>query len=277
MPDVSAAGNYSRNLSFAQGFKGIGSTVSTYLVSAVTALVIFQGMGWRGMFPVFFVLMALTFVMVAFIKVNETKADVPPSIASSLGLLKVPAFFLAVLGIFLYVGAEASMGRFLLPTLKSVGVNEGTASKFGPAMFFLLLTIGRLVGGAVLMVLSPRVFFRLSALLGVLGAAALMSGNPMLSLAGVVAAGLGFANIWPLLFSITVEEKPERASELSGLMCMAISGGAIVPLLMGQWSTRATKRRPSVVPAAFFAYLLVLRCEEAGRSRRPERPTAQPA
>src|ERR1035438_5397898 len=78
MRDVSDAGNYSRNLSFAQGFKGIGSTVSTYLVSAVTALVIFQGMGWRGMFPVFFVLMALTFVMVAFLKVDETKADKPP-------------------------------------------------------------------------------------------------------------------------------------------------------------------------------------------------------
>ena len=37
-----------------------------------------------------------------------------------------------------------------------------------------------------------------------------------------------------MLFSITVEERPERAGELSGLMCMAISGGAIVPLVMGQ-------------------------------------------
>ena len=258
MRDVSAAGNYSRNLSFAQGFKGIGSTVSTYLVSAVTALVVFQGMGWRGMFPVFFVLMALTFVMVAFLKVDETKADEPPSIASSLGLLKVPAFFLAVLGIFLYVGAEASMGRFLLPTLKAVGVDEATAGRFGPAMFFLLLTVGRLVGGAVLMVLSARVFFRLSALLGLLGGAALMSGIPTLSIGGVVAAGLGFANIWPLLFSITVEEKPQRASELSGLMCMAISGGAIVPLVMGHLVDSGYKAQAFVVPAACFAYLLLL-------------------
>ena len=84
------------------------------------------------------------------------------------------------------------MGRFLLPTLKAIGVDEATASKFGPAMFFLLLTIGRLVGGAVLMVLSPRTFFRLSALLGVLGAAALMSGNQTLSIVGVFAAGSRF-------------------------------------------------------------------------------------
>ena len=76
------------------------------------------------------------------------------------------------------------------------------------------------------MVFSPRVFFRLSALLGVLGAAAIIAGSQLLAIAGVIVAGLGFANIWPLLFSITVEERPGRANELSGLMCMAISGGA---------------------------------------------------
>ena len=125
-------------------------------------------------------------------------------------------------------------------------------------MFFLLLTIGRILGGFVLTVLSPRAFFRLSALLGVLGAGALMTGMEALAIAGVAAAGLGFANIWPLLFSITVEEKPERANELSGLMCMAISGGAIVPLIMGKLLDSGLKGYAFVVPAACFAYLLVL-------------------
>jgi hypothetical protein len=106
------------------------------------------------------------------------QAEVPPSIGSSLGLLKQPVFFLAVLGIFLYVGAEASMGRFLFPGLKEMGVSEETASKFGPAMFFLLLTIGRLLGGVLLTVMSARTCFRLSALLGLVGAGAIMTGSP---------------------------------------------------------------------------------------------------
>ena len=144
MRDVSAEGRYSRNLAFAQGIKGIGSTASTYLVTALTAIVLFKGMGWRGTFPLFFVLMAVAFLGVALLKVEETKSDAPPSIGSSLGLLGEPVFFLAVLGIFLYVGAEASMGRFLFPTLKGIGMDEATAGKFGPALFFLLLTIGRL-------------------------------------------------------------------------------------------------------------------------------------
>lgn len=258
MRDVSAQGRYSRNLAFAQGIKGIGSTASTYLVTAVAALALFKGMGWRGTFPLFFVLMSVAFLGVALVKVQETKSDEPPSIGSSLGLLGEPVFFLAVLGIFLYVGAEASMGRFLFPTLKTIGMDEAQASKFGPALFFLLLTIGRLLGSAVLTIMSPRTCFRLSALLGLLGASAIMTGSQALAVAGVFAAGLGFANIWPMLFSITVEEKPERANELSGLMCMAISGGAIVPLIMSQLVDSGFKTFAFVVPAACFAYLLLL-------------------
>jgi MFS transporter, FHS family, L-fucose permease len=259
MRDVSAEGRYGRNLSFAQGVKGIGSTTSTYLVSAAASIALLSSLGWRGAFPIFLILMVVTFVAVALLKVNETIADTPPSIASSLGLLATPTFFLAVLGIFLYVGAEASMANFLLPALKKAGLSEAKANTFGPTMFFLLLTIGRILGGIVLMVLSARTFFRLSALLGLLGAAAMMVGTENFAIAGAIAAGLGFANIWPLLFSITVEEKPERASELSGLMCMAISGGAIVPLIMGGLIDAGISQAMAfVVPTACFAYLLAI-------------------
>ena len=111
--------------------------------------------------------------------------------------------------------------------------------------------------------MTPRTCFRLSALLGLLGAGAIMTGSQTLAVAGVFAAGLGFANIWPMLFSITVEEKPERANELSGLMCMAISGGAIVPLLMSKLVDKTADKglNPAmafVVPAACFVYLFLL-------------------
>jgi FHS family L-fucose permease-like MFS transporter len=258
MRDLSTEGRYSRNLAFAQGIKGIGSTAATYLLGAIATIAVFASMEWRAGFPFFCGLMVLAFVSVAFLKVKETKADEPPSIGSSIGLLKEPVFLMAVIGIFLYVGAEASLGRFLKPTLMDFGMDKDAANKFGPTMFFLLLTIGRLAGGVVLTVMTPRNCFRLSALLGVLGTAALMSGSKPLSLAGIVAAGLGFANIWPMLFSITVEERPDRANELSGLMCMAISGGAIVPLVMGQMIDSGLQAWAFVVPSSCFVYLLLL-------------------
>jgi len=271
MRDVSPAGAYSRNLSFAQGIKGLGSSGSSWLVSTITGVAMFAAlkeMGWRGCFPIFFLLMAVAFVSVALLKIEETRPEVPPSIGSSLSLLSEPTFALAVLGIFLYVGAEVCMGRFLLPGLKGMGMSEQSARTFGAPMFFLLLTIGRIVGGAVLTVIGPRPFFRLSALLGVIGAGILMTGRPELAVAGVVLAGLGFANIWPLLFSITVEERPDRANELSGLMCMAISGGALVPLVMGRLVDGGMQAMAFVVPAVCFLYLLVLSFTGGTRAAR---------
>jgi len=267
MRDVSPEGAFSRNLSLAQGIKGIGSTISTYLISAIATIAIFKGMEWRGVFPLFLVLMILAFIAVAMIKVKETRLDKPPSLGSCLGLLKEPLFLFAVIGIFLYVGAESCMGRFLMPTLQHFDMDAQTANKFGPALFFLLLTIGRLLGGALLAVISPRTCFRLSALLGVLGGGALMTGLQSLAIPGVVAAGLGFANIWPVLFSITIEDKPECSNELSGLMCMAISGGALLPLLMGWLMDMEWGKMAFVVPFACFVYLLLLSLRGSRKSQ----------
>lgn len=54
-----------------------------------------------------------------------------------------------------------------------------------------------------------------------------------MAVVGFFIVGLGFANIFPLVFSITVDAMPENANALSGLMVMAIVGGAFLPPLMG--------------------------------------------
>ncbi|QDU56011.1 MFS transporter [Aeoliella mucimassa] len=257
MRDVSAPGNYSRNLALAQGFKGIGSSASTYLPAVVGAIGLLAQLGWRGAFPIYFGLMAIAFVLVAIMRIDETKADEPPGIIESLALLRLPVFALAVVGIFLYVGAEVCMGTFLEPVLMDVGLTQDNAKLLGPTLFFGVLTVGRLVAGSIN--INPHLFFRLSALLGLIGIGLVIAGSKPLIITGVVLGGLGFANIWPMLFSITVEEKPERASELSGLMCMAISGGALVPLLMGQLiDSKVATTLAFAVPAVCFLYLLIL-------------------
>jgi len=256
MMDVSAEGNYSRNLAMAQGIKGLGSSGSSYLVGLVLILPFFAAMGWRGVFPVFFIFMTLAFIFVATLKVDESKAEVPPSLGDSLSLMKEPIFALAVLGIFLYVGAEVCMARFLKPTLETFGFASDKAALIGPTLFFGTVTFGRLIAGSIK--LNARTFFRISSGLGLLGLVFMMSGIQALAIAGVVLGGLGFANIWPMLFSITIEEKPERSSELSGLMCMAISGGAIVPLVMGKLIDSGASAFAYVVPGICFAYLLIL-------------------
>jgi fucose permease len=265
MRDVSGEGRFASNLSLAQFVKGAGSVVSTALVARLAV----GELGWRRIFPVFLALTVVTLASVLLLKVQETRAEVPPSVGSSLSLLGVPAFGLAVLGIFLYVGAEVGMNTWLGPRLESLGFTEeslrfagvdwGRASTaLGSTLFFVGLTVGRLFGSAVLRAIEAKAFFRLSAALGLAGILCVLSGVPALAVAGVLLAGLGFGNIWPVLFSITVEARPERGAELSGLMCMAIFGGAVLPPLMGRIADAAGLGLAFLVPLASFAYLLAL-------------------
>ena len=261
MRDISAPGDYSRNLALAQGIKGIGVTGFSYLVTSLGSFALFAAMSWRAAFPIFFALTLLGLVSMSSLRVDEVTHGEPPSLAGSLSLLREPIFALSVLGIFLYVGAEVGTGTFLRPMMLARGFTEKDAAFFGPSVFFGSLTLGRLVGGCLR--IPPHRFLRISVALGLAGFLMILTKVRMLTVPGVVLGGLGCANIWPMLFSITVEKRPERASELSGLMCMSISGSALIPLLMGRLGGITF---PALsIPVICFTYLMVFSMKEPRR------------
>jgi FHS family L-fucose permease-like MFS transporter len=264
MRDVSEEGRFARNLSFAQFVKGMGSVGSTALVGWLAV----GEYGWRKVFPVFLALSVVALLSVLALRVKETRAEVPPGIGDSLALLSEPAFGLAVLGIFLYVGAEVGMNTWLAPRLEALGLDDARSKFLGPTLFFGALTVGRLLGSGVLSFVSARAFFRASAALGTAGVLCVLSGVPALAIVGVALAGLGFANIWPVLFSLTVEARPERGAELSGLMCMAIVGGAVLPPLMGRLNDSLGWTAAFLLPLSSFVYLVALSLR--GESARPK-------
>jgi fucose permease len=79
--------------------------------------------------------------------------------------------------------------------------------------------------------------------------------NEFLAFTGVVLVGLGFANIFPLVFSITIDRMPEHSNELSGLMVTAIVGGAIVPIIMGKVADLTNVLTGFVVPFVCLLYI----------------------
>jgi fucose permease len=257
MREVSAPGRYARNLTFAQFLKSLGSIAGPYLTTLIVAL----GLPWFRIFPIFAAVTFVTLISALFLPpARSAAADRPASISASFALLKEPAVALAVLGIFLYVGAEVGLNSWLATYLsRSFGLDLGSsATRLGPGLFFIALSAGRLLGSIVLNYVDARRFFRLSAVLGLVGLALLLSGQRVAALAGIVLCGLGFANIWPLVFALTIERRPERSGALSGLMCMAIFGGAVLPALMGLTADRAGIRLAFLVPLACFAYLTAL-------------------
>jgi len=265
MRDVSAPGRYARNLTFAQFIKSLGSISGPYLTAQVIAL----GFAWYHIFPVFAAVTLLTLLSVLGVPAAEGRGGdgTPASVRSSFALLAEPPVALAVLGIFLYVGAEVGLNSWLASLLAGrFGMDLGSsATRLGPGLFFVALAAGRLLGSLVLGFIGARRFFLVTTLLGLAGLGLLFGGARGLALAGIVCCGLGFANVWPLLFSLTVESRPERSGALSGLMCMAIFGGAVMPALMGLVADRGGLRLAFLVPVAAFVYLVLL----ALGSRRP--------
>jgi FHS family L-fucose permease-like MFS transporter len=274
MRDVSAPGRYARNLTFAQFIKSLGSISGPYLTAQLIAL----GFAWYHVFPVFAAVTLLTLLLVAALPVTETRGDeVPASVGSSFALLAEPPVALAVLGIFLYVGAEVGLNSWLATLLaRDFGMDLGSsATRLGPGLFFIALAAGRLLGSGVLSFMGARRFFLVSALVGLAGLGLLLVGSRPLALAGIACCGLGFANIWPLVFSLTVESRPERSGALSGLMCMAIFGGAVMPAVMGLVADHAGVRLAFLVPLAAFAYLTLLAL--GGRGAAAATPAAPPS
>ena len=232
MRDVSEEGRFARNLTFAQFVKGLGSIAGPAVAIALVA----RGLAWNSIFSVFGVVVAITLAGVAFLRVEEKKGeDKPPaSIAGSFALLGHPYVFTMILGLFLYVGAEVGVNSWIATFLnQKFQFDLGSLATGGIAFFFVALSIGRLIGSAVLNFMSARQFLVVTAILSVLGTLGIMIGSKEVAVASIFLTGLGFGNVFPLVFSILIDKMPERSAELSGLLCMAIAGGALIPLVMG--------------------------------------------
>jgi len=97
--------------------------------------------------------------------------------------------------------------------------------------------LGTFAGALLLTRISSRKFFLWTSVFGIIALVAILNiQSQTLAWIMVFIIGLAVANIFPLVFSIAVEKHPDRTNEISGLMMMAICGGAVIPLLMGRVS-----------------------------------------
>ncbi len=175
------------------------------------------------------------------------------------GVLKNRRLAWGALCIFLYVGAEVSIGSLIVGFLmqkSALGLDQAAAGRhvsfyWGGAM------VGRFVGAGVLRLVDPaRVLAAVcvGALL-LLGAAAGTHGA--VSGFALLAIGLCNAVMFPTLFSLACQGLGERAADGSGVLCMAIVGGAVVPLLTGRLADAADLRTALIVPGLCYATIML--------------------
>ncbi|MFH1321716.1 MAG: MFS transporter [Bacteroidota bacterium] len=218
-------------LSFSQFVKAIGSMIGPPLAAVLAS----QFGDWKLMYLVFGVVTVLSIIWLSAVKIAESKQEeIKATLSSSFKLLGNGYILIMVLSIFLVVGIDvgfnSNSGQFLM---KQFGI-EPEAATMGRSVYFFGRLLGTFAGAIILTRLSSRKLFIWTSVLGIIAFGVLLLIKSQLIAWGLVfITGIAIANIFPLVFALSVEKFPTRSNEISGLIMMAISGGAIIPLLVG--------------------------------------------
>lgn len=251
-------------LNLTQAFNSLGTTLGPAL-GALFILPVGAGAGGAHEIdsvkaPYLMLAAALAGVALAFSRLRLPRAA-PSSAAggsASGSVWKEPHLLLGALGIFLYVGAEVSIGSFLVNFLAApeiAGLPEHAAGRY-LSIYWGLAMVGRFAGSALLRRALPGRLLAAHAAMAVVLLLSAIAFRGHVAMWAVLAVGLCNSIMFPTIFALAVAGFGERTGEASGALCMAIVGGAVVPVLMGFVADQASLVAAFAVPAVCYAYVV---------------------
>ncbi|MBX9897021.1 MAG: sugar MFS transporter [Qipengyuania sp.] len=180
------------------------------------------------------------------------------TLAEGLALLGRPRFGYGAACIFLYVGAEVAIGSFIVNYLMQAEVLNLPEQDAGKliSLYWGGALVGRFIGSGLLRLVSPGLL--LAAVCA--GAIALIaiSANTTGEVAGysLLAVGLMNSIMFPTIFTLACEKLGPRAADGSGIINVAIAGGAIVPALYGALADKVGLAAALTLPALCYAIVM---------------------
>jgi len=263
-------------LTFAQAFNSLGTTIGPYIgatfilgggpaplpAGASPALLDAQRSAEAHAIEGPFLAIAGGLVVLAlifFVARRQRIGAVTQAVAGrkDLALFTRPRLFCGALSIFTYVGAEVSIGSLMINYLmqsRTLGLDAVSAGKllsfyWGGAM------VGRFIGAAVLTRIEAGTVLAACAL----GAAALASISAlsagMVAAVTVLAIGLCNSIMFPTIFTLAIEGLGDDTPRGSGLLCLAIVGGAVIPLISGYAADHLGLSLALFVPALCYLWI----------------------
>jgi MFS transporter, FHS family, L-fucose permease len=171
---------------------------------------------------------------------------------------KHPNLILGAVGIFAYVGAEVSIGSFLVNFFglqEIAGFSAKTAAGF-VSFYWGGAMIGRFLGAGLLRRIKPGNLLGLCAIC----AATLVSVSMVLgghtAMWSILAVGLFNSIMFPTIFSLGVAELGPLTGSGSGILTMAIVGGAILPVVQGIIADHVGIHHAFLLPVLCYLYIL---------------------
>ncbi len=177
--------------------------------------------------------------------------------SSQVGLWKYRHLILGCVGIFTYVGAEVSIGSFLInyfnqPEIGNLPEVEGAklvAYYWGGAM------VGRFIGSAILQKLKTGIVLGVAAFCACTLVIISMLTTGHIAVGSILLVGFFNSIMFPSIFTLGIAKLGPRTGDGSGLLIMAIVGGAIIPLVQGVIADHIGVHHAFVLPVICYLYI----------------------
>jgi len=164
---------------------------------------------------------------------------------------------LGAIGIFVYVGGEVSIGSFLINFLGEpaiAGLAEQDAGKY-VSFYWGGAMLGRFVGAVVMQKIQPGKVLTFNALCAALLVLMAMISTGPVAMWTILAVGLFNSIMFPTIFSLAVAGLGRHTGQGSGILCTAIVGGAILPVVQGLFADRIGIQSAFFIPVLCYLYI----------------------
>lgn len=201
--------------------------------------------------------MATFFAWIKLPAINNIEQSEAAEKSSLLSVLKFPQLRFGAIGIFLYVGAEVAIGSFIVNFLAEAHIanmEESEAAHY-IAFYWGGAMVGRFIGAVVMQYYAANKVLLVNSLATVGLLLLAVFGEGQLAMWSLLAIGLCNSIMFPTIFTLALDELKEQTSSGSGVLCLAIVGGAIVPLLQGMLADSIGVQLAFLLPVLCYLYI----------------------
>lgn len=209
--------------------------VSSFLGPILAAMFAGSAFGWKAVFPTYSIITFLAMVWLALSPIQEQMVERSEiSFGRTFSLLKDKYIVLFFVGILVLVGVDVGMGITFPKLLQERCSLPLEKAGLGNSVYFLARTVGAFLGGLILMKYPAGKFFTASSLVALAALVGLIFSKSLVTVLVFVALfGLGYANLFSIIFSISMLKVPQKTNEVSALLIVGVCGGAIIPPVLG--------------------------------------------
>jgi len=254
----------SSRLTMTQAFNSLGTTLAPFF----GAWLIFGGMDAPApgevtestvqipylLLAAVLIVMALVFAFLRLPKLG--KKDVNLDITSG-SAWRYRHLVLGAVGIFVYVGAEVGIGSFLVSFITQPDISSLDAQKASHyiAWYFGGAMVGRFIGAYVMQYIAPGKVLAFNAVCAVILLALTISSSGSLAMWALLLVGLCNSIMFPTIFSLAIAGLKQHTGQGSGILCLAIVGGAVLPLAQARLADVVNVQIAFIIPLLCYVFI----------------------